>query len=145
MGGGWLVSPLRKKYVATLLMLPVLILLWVAYRVGFLRKIREEKVPGTYIAKADWGSSSLAIARDHTFHQTVRRAGADDLNLDGTWRLASRSEGVFGTIALLPCFSVTHKDEGRKVDACYNSIQAFGLRGIEISADPDYGIAFRKQ
>jgi hypothetical protein len=136
---------IKRKYIVILLLFPVLLVLWVGYRLGFFRHINEDEIPGTYVANTDWGSSSLTIARDHTFHQTVRRVGTEAINLDGKWRVTPRSGSVYGTIALLPCLAITHEDEGHEVGACYDSIQAFGFRSIEISADPDYGISFQKR
>jgi hypothetical protein len=106
--------------------------------------VREVNIPGTYIAEADWGSSTLILAPNHTFHQTVQFHGGNIEYLDGTWKTSSNGNGISGNISFLPFLSVTHTDQGRRVDYCFSSITATGFRGMEISADPDYGIAFRK-
>jgi hypothetical protein len=64
---------IKRKYIVILLLFPVLLVLWVGYRLGFFRHINEDEIPGTYVANTDWGSSSLTIARDHTFHQSWHR------------------------------------------------------------------------
>ena len=41
--------------------------------------------------------------------------------------------------------SVTHDEEGEEVNGAYSSVGIGSSGGSEISADPDYGISFRRQ
>jgi hypothetical protein len=103
-------------------------------------------VPGTYIAKAEWGTSTLALSKDHTFHQTVRLNAGGVKSLDGKWELVSPGKNSLSyNITLAPYLNVAHDKQGVYAPWSFSSITTRGLfRGMEIAADPDWGIAYRK-
>jgi hypothetical protein len=64
--------------------------------------------------------------------------------VQGTWELhlSGRDESITLNHKYL---WVTHDKRGEESDGAFASVERGPFGGIEISADPDYGIAFRKQ
>jgi hypothetical protein len=107
--------------------------------------VTEIQAPGTYKAQTDWGTSTLTLAKDHTFEQTVRLNNGTSEHLKGTWRIDKNpGNPVYTTINLSPFYSVTHDKQGVYTVASVYSIYHVPFGGINIAADPDYGIAHRK-
>ena len=107
--------------------------------------VDESQVPGTYKAQTDWGTSTLVMARDHSFEQTLTfKDGQQARWLKGKWQL-SKSSGtpVYTTVSLSPYMTVTHDKQGTPSGMSMLSIYHVPF-GINIAADPDYGIAHRK-
>ena len=112
--------------------------------IGCLR-VKEADVSGTYTAKAGWGTSSLVLAKDHTFQQTVQLNSGEVKHMNGKWELVSPAKNsVNYNITLAPCLDVKHDKQGVYAPWSFSSIDHIPLRGIEIAADPDWGITYKK-
>lgn len=104
----------------------------------------DSQMIGTYKATAQWGNSILVLNEDHTFKQTVSTNSGVYREVQGSWAL-DRS-GLTDAITFTHNYlSVTHNEQGEEVDGAAASVEPRLFGGIEISADPDYGIAFVKQ
>jgi hypothetical protein len=107
--------------------------------------VTDTEAPGTYKAETDWGVSTLVLAKDHTFQQTVRLKNGQARELHGWWKIDKNTGAqVYTTINLTPFYSVTHDKQGVYTIASAYSIYHVPFGGINIAADPDYGIAHRK-
>lgn len=108
-------------------------------------QVKEADVPGTYKAHADWGNSTLTLSKDHTFQQTVRLDSGVTKQINGKWKLVPPSENsVVYDITLVPYLNIQHDKQGVYAPWSFSSINPGFGGGMEIAADPDYGIAFRK-
>jgi hypothetical protein len=107
--------------------------------------VPESQVPGSYTLRADWGTSTLVLAPDHTFHQTVTRKSGYTKEVRGRWTL-ERSKGtpVYTAITFQPYLQVTQDIQGNEILAALYSIYPVPF-GIEIAADPDHGLVHRKR
>jgi hypothetical protein len=124
-----------------------LILLWplLLIPIGCSAIVTDAEAPGTYKADTDWGTSTVVLAKDHTFEQTVRLKDGRSEHLKGAWRIDTNSgKPVYTTINLTPFYKVTHDTKGTYTLASAYSIYHVPFGGINIAADPDYGIAHRK-
>ena len=108
---------------------------------GCSRHSRESRLVGSYRVDADWGSSTLLLKADHTFEQTVSTKSGGFKRTKGEWQLDKRDYGIDFKNSYL---CVTHDKQGENADGGYASIEPRLFGGIEISADPDYGISFRR-
>jgi hypothetical protein len=107
--------------------------------------VSDAEAPGTYTANADWGTSTIVLAKDHTFSQTVRLKSGVTKQVNGRWKIDNHPGSTpFTTINLTPFFNVTHDKDGVYSLASAYSIYHVPFGGINIAADPDYGIAHRK-
>ena len=114
---------------------------------GF-RALREQDIPGTYEASADWGSSTLVLHPDHSFDQTVMRNDHTQTSIKGTWGLSlipGKEKASYGILVLKPFLDVEHDHKGDPAAGAVPSISRGFLWGMTISADPDYGISFDKK
>jgi hypothetical protein len=135
--------PQRKP--ASLCALALLCLLALTPIVGCSAIVTDTEAPGTYTATTDWGNSVLVLSSDHTFNQTVRLNTGEAKSLRGTWRIVKNSSNPpYTTINLTPFFNITHDKQGNYTLASAYSIYHVPFGGINIAADPDYGIAHRK-
>jgi hypothetical protein len=108
-------------------------------------RVKEANVPGTYTAKTDWGVSTLVLAKDHTFQQTVKLNSGEFKHVHGNWELVSPAKNsVNYNITLSPCLDVKHDKQGVYAPWSFSSIDRFAFRGMEIAADPDWGITYKK-
>ncbi len=108
-------------------------------------RVNEADVPGDYNATADWGNSSLTIAADHTFRQTVRANSGEVKQISGKWNLVKPSGNSANTnITFAPYLNFQHDKQGVYAPWSFLSITPIGIRGLEIAADPDWGITFKK-
>jgi len=99
---------------------------------------------GSYRAVAEWGTSTLLLKADHTFEQTVATKSGTYKKVDGEWELDT--SGSTDAISFKKKYlSVTHNEQGEEIEGAYASIDRGLFGGVEISADPDYGISFRRQ
>ena len=116
------------------------LLLWL---LGCSRQSREARLAGAYRADAKWGSSTLVLRTDHTFEQTVSTKSGSLKKVHGEWALDSG--GMTDGITFKKKYLwVTHDKEGEEADGAYASVEPTLLGYAEISADPDYGISFRR-
>ena len=126
----------RLKYVA---LMSVLLLCLV----GCSWRVQDSELSGTYHAPADWGKSTLVLRPDHTFEQSVSTNSGTFRKVQGTWELdtsdTSRSITLSGKY-----LSVTHDKQGEEADGAFASVERRLFGGVEISSDPDYGIAFQR-
>jgi len=101
---------------------------------------------GTYKLTAEWGSSTLTLNSDHTFTQSVSTNTGVTKRGSGTWELAHDGWGTWGDTVILrqKYLWVLHDKQGEDSDGAFASAERRIFGGVEISADPDYGIAFRK-
>ena len=114
---------------------------------GF-RALTEQDAVGTYEARADWGSSTLVLHRDHSFDQTVVRDDHTQTSIKGKWELsfiAGKEKASSGVLSLKPFLAVEHNHKGDSAPLDLPSISRGLLWGMTISADPDYGISFDKK
>ena len=108
-------------------------------------RVKEADVPGTYTAKAEWGTSTLLLAKDHTFRQTVRLNSGDVKRMSGKWELVSPAKNsVVYDITIGPCLDVKHDKWGVYAPGSFSSINPTLFGGLEIAADPDWGITYKK-
>jgi hypothetical protein len=105
-------------------------------------EVRDSNLAGTYRATTDWGSSTLILKADHTFAQSVTTKAGEARKIEGKWAL--NTSGPSNLITFLPYLWVSHEKRGERADAGYCSVDRTLFGGVEISADPDYGIAFRR-
>jgi len=112
---------------------------------GF-RALTDQDVAGTYEASADWGRSTLVLHPDHSFDQTVVRNDHTQVSTKGTWKLnfVAGKTASSGIIVLKPFLDVEHDHKGDLVGGAVPGINRGFLWGINIAADPDYGISFEK-
>jgi hypothetical protein len=110
------------------------------------RSISDADVPGEYVAKTDWGNSSLFLAKDHLFEQTVILKSGKVKHLSGKWRLIGPSmSSARSSIDLSPYLNITHDIQGTYAPATFFSISSSLFGRIMISVDPDYGINYYKK
>ena len=111
---------------------------------GCSRRLQDDRVAGTYVAEADWGTSTLILKTDHTFEQSVATKSGVLKKINGQWELNSSGSG--NSIAFSPKYlGVTHDKKGVESDGAFASVDSSLLGTVEISADPDYGIVFKKK
>lgn len=109
-------------------------------------RVKEADVPGTYTAKADWGTSSLKLAKGHTFQQTAQLNSGEVKRMNGQWKLIGPAKNsVNFNITLGPYLDVKHDKQGVYAPRFFSSITSTISGGMEIAADPDGGITYRKQ
>ena len=104
------------------------------------RSVREPELLGVYSANADWGKLTLLLRKDHTMEQTVVEKNGRVDRVSGTWEFKSDSGD---RIILAPCLEFTHTPPAGYGGACDYGVGGF-LNGVEISTDPDFGVAYRK-
>jgi hypothetical protein len=107
------------------------------------RRSRDADIVGTFQANPKWGTSTLVIRSDHTFEQTVSTSSGSFRRVEGRWELHTSTSGDSITFDQ-KYLSATHDEQGEEVDGAFASVNRGLFGGVEISADPDYGIAFRK-
>jgi hypothetical protein len=108
-------------------------------------RVKEADVPGTYTAKADWGTSSLILAKDHTFQQTVRLNSGEVKHMNGQWKLIGPvKNSVTYSITFIPFLNMQHDKQGVYAPGAFSSITPTLAGGMEIAIDPDWGIEYRK-
>ncbi len=109
-------------------------------------RVKEAEVPGTYTAKAEWGTSSLVLAKDHTFQQTVRLNIGVVKQMRGKWELVGPvKNSVTFSITFIPFLNMQHDRRGSYAPAAFSSITSTLTGGMDIAVDPDWGIAYRKR
>jgi hypothetical protein len=108
-------------------------------------RVKEGDVPGAYKAKTDWGSSSLNLSKDHTFQQTVQLNSGEVKHLNGQWKLVGPVKNSLNyDISFSPYLNVAHDKQGVYAPWSFFSITPTVFHGLEIAADPDWSIAYRK-
>jgi hypothetical protein len=108
-------------------------------------RVKEADVPGTYSAKADLGTSALVLEKDHTLQQTVQLNSGEVKHISGRWELVSPAKNSRNyNITLVPCLDVRHDKQGVYAPWSFSSIDYIPFRGMEIAAEPDGGITYRR-
>jgi hypothetical protein len=109
--------------------------------------LSDKDVSTTYTAQTDWGSSTPVLHPNHTFDQIVIRSDNTQSRTSGSWqmKLTDGGEGVNGIVIFKPFLSVRHDYAGVPEQSAAPSIARLGSGGIEIAADPDYGIEFESR
>jgi hypothetical protein len=109
-------------------------------------QVKEADVPGTYTAKADWGTSTLVLADDHTFQQTVKLDSGEVKHMNGRWKLIGPvKNSVTYSITFVPFLNMQHDKRGIYAPGAFSSIDQIPFRGMEIAIDPDWGITYKKK
>jgi hypothetical protein len=109
-------------------------------------QVKEARVPGTYTAKADWGTSTLILASDHTFQQTVKLNSGEVKHMDGQWKLVGPvKRSVTFSIMFIPFLNMQHDKQGAYAPAAFSSITPTLTGGLDIAIDPDWGTTYRKR
>jgi hypothetical protein len=107
--------------------------------------VTDAQAPGTYKADTDWGVATITLASNNTFSEVVIPKNGQPRQLSGHWRISQSGKNpTYTTISLTPFYIVTHDKEGQYTLATASSIYHVPFGGINIAADPDAGIAFRK-
>jgi hypothetical protein len=133
--------PTRSTKARTLLILTLCLLTLT----GCSAVVTDTEAPGTYKAQTDWGVSTLVLDKGHTFDQTVRLKSGVTKHVAGHWKIDKHpGDTPYTTINLTPVYNVTHDNQGVLTLASAYSIYHVPFGGINIAADPDYGIAHRK-
>ena len=131
------------KPVETIMMRRILLFSLLLFLPGCSRHWHEASLVGSYRADAEWGSSTLLLKADHTFEQTVSTKSGTFKKVSGEWELDT--SGLTDAITFNKKYlSVTHDETGEEVDGAYASVDPTLFGAPEISADPDYGISFRR-
>lgn len=108
--------------------------------------VTDAQAPGTYTAATDWGSSTVTLYPNHAFDQTVSLKNGQSKLLHGAWEIhRSTGDPVYTTINLSPFFNVTHDKQGVYTLVSVVSIYHVPFGGINMAADPNYGIAYRRE
>jgi hypothetical protein len=138
-------APSRPRSPHARRVLALLCLLILAPILGCSAIVTDDQAPGTYKADADWGVSTIVISKDHSFSQTVTLKNGQTKQLSGHWKISRNTGDIsYTTISLSPFFNITHDKQGQPTAASAYSIYHVPFGGINIAADPDFGIAFRK-
>lgn len=116
------------RYEPALVLLIVLLLVSVACTPSSSRELF-----GRYQLESDAGRSALVLGPDGNFSQTIATE-----RIEGSWNYSS------GHVLLRPCLSVARDGFGKRIDMCSMDASRTPL-GIDLSVDPDFGVAFRKQ
>jgi hypothetical protein len=107
--------------------------------------VTDAQAPGTYKANPDWGVSTITLEPNHDFKQTVIPKNGQPKEIVGHWKITQSGENPpYTTISLSPFFAVTKNKQGTYTIASAFSIYHVPFGGINIAADPEEGIAFRK-
>lgn len=106
-------------------------------------RLQDSDLVGTYHAAPEWGSSVLVLAADHTFTQTITTKSGAVKQINGRWETSGLSR-IGGNVALAPYLTVTHEIQGEEAGGDFATVQRRLFGGLEISADPDWGISFQK-
>jgi hypothetical protein len=124
--------------------LSVLMLLLLVPTAACSLHVRDSEMVGTYKATAEWGTSTIVLKPDHTFTQSVSTKTGAYREVQGNWELDQ--SGLTDAITFTHKYlSVTHNEQGEEAGGAFASVDPRLFGGIEISADPDYGVAFVKQ
>jgi hypothetical protein len=135
----------QRRIVQARALAPLCLILLLTLITGCSAVVTDTQAPGTYEAETDWGGSTVVLAKDHTFEQTVSLKDGQSKKISGSWRITRNSgDPAYTTISLTPFYSVTHNMQGYPTLASAYSIYHVPFGGINIAADPEYGIAFRK-
>ncbi len=102
------------------------------------REASEAELPGRYLVKTSWGESTLNLRADHTFVQDARPRDGDSKSLSGKWQFRD------SFLSMKPCIVLEHGREGTVSDLCGGGVEVTGLDHVEISLDPDAGLAYEK-
>jgi hypothetical protein len=105
---------------------------------GGCREASEADLPGRYLAKTSWGESSLDLRGDHTFVQDARPRNGRPKSLSGRWTFRD------SFLSIKPCIMLDRGSGGIVADLCGGGVEVTGLNHVEISLDPDAGLAYEK-
>lgn len=109
-----------------------------AFLTGGCREANESELPGRYLVKTSWGESSLNLRSDHTFVQDARLRSGEPKSLSGKWEFRN------SFLSMKPCMVFEHGREGTVTNLCGGGVEVTGLDHVEISLDPDSGLAYEK-
>lgn len=130
----------RMKIVAT-----VVLLIYVSCLSSCLRALTESGVVGSYKAEIGDATSTLILRPDHSFEQTVQFPKMATRKASGTWQLKLKSPGSsLGRLIMTECLRFDHEMTSEKWAGGDFSVTALGFTDVEISLDPDRGVAYRK-
>ena len=133
----------EAKALGTTVMRRILLFSLLLFLPGCSRHSRETNLLGSYRADAEWGSSTLLLKADHTFEQTVSTKSGTFKKVSGEWELDT--SGLTDAITFQKKYLwVTHDEKGEEADGAFASVDPTLFGAPEISADPDYGISFRR-
>jgi hypothetical protein len=102
------------------------------------RGVAEDEIAGRYVFEADLGSSTLILYPDHSMLQKVQPKQGDAKKIVGTWTFDK------GFLYTKPCLLVPRDSRNGWIDDCGNAVEIIGSNSIEISVDPDAGLAYQK-
>jgi hypothetical protein len=103
--------------------------------------VRPTSLPGRYRAYDDWGEAFLELRADGTTLEIYKPKSGKEVQLPGRWTYDKELGGW-----RQPCLGLSHEKGygGTPYGYCGIHAHGYGLRGVEIAIDPDYGLAYRK-
>lgn len=103
--------------------------------------VGRTSLPGRYRAYDEWGEAFLELSADGTSVETYKPKSGKEVQIRGRWSY-DKSLGHWRK----PCLGLSHKEGygGTPYGFCGISAHGYGLRGVEIAIDPDFGLAYRK-
>lgn len=122
---------------ASRLLLRILALSLLLFLAGC-REARSGDMPGKYVLRTDWGESVLILRPDRSMEQEVHKLNGDTKRISGTWQFAN------SIVTLKPCLVVQLRVEGDTADGCASGVTVTALGTVEISADSNYNISYKK-
>ena len=106
--------------------------------------VTDTEAPGTYKAETDWGVSTLVLAKDHTFQQTVRLKNGQARELHGWWKIDKNTGAQVYTTYCASCHGVAGQAGKSKAGSITEPaflalVSDQALRTIVIAGRPDIG------
>jgi hypothetical protein len=95
-------------------------------------------VPGKYAVEVNGGTSILVLRADGAMEQLVPVKGGKSERVSGTWTFKD------GFLARKPCLDILWEGEISRADRCVSAVEILGFGGVQISLDPDHGMAYKK-
>lgn len=104
---------------------------------------RPSQIPGQYAVSERWGKAHLTLRTDGTFVEEVTRRDGSRTTSEGTWEygkgLVSRKPNC-----LLLAHDAGYELFGKPVGACGSGVDVSIGGSVELSIDPDFGLAYQK-
>ncbi len=102
--------------------------------------VKPSDIPGRYVAKADWGEVVLELRRDGTFVEAATLTDGSNRRIEGKWKFTDHR------ISRSPeCLGINHSGISKQNwSGCTSSVSGHAALHLEISIDPDFGLAYRK-
>jgi hypothetical protein len=101
---------------------------------------KQTDLPGQYVVEGDWGKSVLDLRTDGSFVEEAMLKNGGTKRVEGKWKFMPRFN-----VSRAPCLRIDHSGIAEdNWDGCNQSVNGYGIGHVEISLDPDFGVAYRK-